>query len=116
MKWGNEVMGKNPKTQIVILEPFVFKINLEDTNIYFCNDIFLNYDFWCSEVEEKAEEAKEVEQEYHGIFVSLMNIFDQYAASNKVEELTTDGIHPTLKGYKLIADEWFNTYRSIMEV
>ena len=110
-----EVMEKNPKTQIVILEPFVFKRNLEDTNRYFGNDIFLNYDYWRSEVEEKAAAAREVAQKYHSIFVPLMDMFDRYTAGHRVEELTDDGIHPTLKGHKLIADEWLKACRNLIE-
>lgn len=40
-----EVKEKNPDARLVILEPFVFKINLENTNINNQNDIYLNYDF-----------------------------------------------------------------------
>lgn len=109
-----EAIEKNPDVKLVILEPFVFKINLENTNIGNRNDIYLNYDLWKNEVAEKAEVSKELAQKYGAVYVPLVNMFDAYIKNNSVEELTADGIHPSLKGHKLIADAWLDACKNII--
>lgn len=109
-----EAMEKNPDAKLVILEPFVFKINLENTSITMRNNIYLNYDLWNREVSEKAAAAKELAQKYNAVFVPLVKMFDDYIADNCVEDVTFDGIHPTLKGHKLIADAWLDACKEIL--
>lgn len=109
-----EVMEKNPNAKIVILEPYVFKRNMENDNLNNRNDIFLNYDLWRGEVEQKAEVSKEIAEKYNGVFVPLARVFDEYTEKAGVDELTADGIHPTLKGHKIIADEWLKTCGKIL--
>lgn len=101
-----EVLEKKPNTKIVIMQPFVFKRNLENTNLYFGNDIYLNYDLWRNEVAEKAQAAKEIAEKYNAVFIPLAEKFDEVLKTRNVDELTDDGIHPTLAGHKIIADEW----------
>ena len=101
-----EVLEKNSKAKIVIMEPFVFKRNLENTNLYFQNDIYLNYDLWRKEVDEKADAVKEIAQKYNAVFISLAEKFDEVLKTMNVNDLTGDGIHPTIKGHKIIAEEW----------
>lgn len=109
-----EVVKKNPNAAIVILEPYVFKRNMENDNINNRNDIFLNYGLWRKEVDEKAAVSKELAEKYNGIFVPLARIFDEYTKKHDVCDLTTDGIHPTLKGHKMIADEWIKACSDIL--
>lgn len=109
-----EAKEKNPDAKLVILEPFVFKINLENTSITMRNDIYLHYDLWNREVGEKAAAAKELAQKYNAVFIPLVKMFDEYIADNCVEDVTFDGIHPTLKGHKLIADAWLNACKDII--
>ena len=109
-----EVQEKNPDAKLVIMEPFVFKINLENTNINNRNDIYLHYDFWRKEVAEKAEVSKELAAKYNAVYVPLVKMFDEYIAKNCVEDLTADGIHPTLKGHKLIAAAWLDACKEIV--
>ena len=101
-----EVLEKNSKAKIVIMEPFVFKRNLENTNLYFQNDIYLNYDLWRKEVDEKADAAKEIAQKYNAVYISLAEKFDEVLKTMNVNDLTGDGIHPTIKGHKIIAEVW----------
>lgn len=109
-----EVKEKNPDAQIVIMEPFVLKRNMEDSNINNRNDIYLHYDLWRGAVQEKAAAAKEIAAKYEAIFVPLVDMFDAYIQTNPVSDLTADCIHPTLKGHKLIADAWMKACDSIL--
>ncbi len=110
-----EVMEKNPNAKIVILEPYVFKRNMENTNLYNRNDIYLKYDLWRRLVDEKAEVSKEITQKYNGIFVSLANVFDEYTKRGNVCELTDDGIHPSIRGHQIIADEWLRACQTVLK-
>lgn len=109
-----EVKDKNPNAKIVILEPYVFKCNLEDISVMNQNDIFLNYDLWRGMVEEKAAASKEMAAKYKGIFVPLSETFDKYTETGDVHKLTADGIHPTLAGHKIIAEEWMKACKDII--
>lgn len=109
-----EVKEKAPDAKLVIMEPFVFKIDLENIDVMFRNDIFRNYDLWKNEVTEKAEAAKEIAAKYGAKFIPLTNVFDEYIAKNRVEDLTSDAIHPTLKGHKIIADTWLDACKDIL--
>lgn len=111
-----EAKEKNPNAILVIMEPFVFKKDLKNVNLQFGNDLFLNYDFWRNEIEEKAAAAKGIANKYKAVFVPLANIFDEYAEKYNVEKLTNDGIHPTLIGHKLIADAWLENCMEFLSV
>ena len=101
-----EVTEKNKDAKLIIMEPFVFRKNLGDTNLYFRNDIYLNFDLWRNEVAERANAAKEIAEKYGAVFIPLAENFDEVLKTTSVDELTDDGIHPTVRGHKIIADEW----------
>ena len=110
-----EVMEKNDKTKLVIMEPFVFNRDLENINLQDRNDIFLNYDYWRSQIEERAAISKELAKKYNATFVPLISVFDKYIAEHGVEELTNDNIHPTFKGHRIIAEQWLKVCGNIVE-
>lgn len=109
-----EAKEKNNDAKFVILEPYVFKINLENININNQNDIYLNYDYWRKEVDEKAAVSKELAEKYNAVFVPLAQMFDEYTKNNDVAVLTQDAIHPTLQGHKMIAEAWLNACKDII--
>lgn len=109
-----EAKEKNNEAKFVILEPYVFKINLENININNQNDIYLNYDYWRKEVNEKAAVSKELAKKYNAVFVPLAQMFDEYTKNNDVSVLTQDAIHPTLQGHKMIAEVWLNACKDII--
>lgn len=110
-----EVMEKNPQARLVILEPFVFKRSMADGNVTNRDDIFLHYDLWRGAVAEKAAAAREVAEKYHAKFIPLAHLFDTYLLDHPVDDLTQDGIHPTLKGHKLIADWWLEACADLIK-
>lgn len=91
-----------PDIKIMIMEPFVSKyIATSDTeeqpNRW--NDFYKG-------VSEKAQVAKRISKKYNLPFVPLQEKFDKTEKRIGVESVTTDGVHPTPGGHKLIADEW----------
>ncbi len=109
-----EVMEKNDNTKLVIMEPFVFNRDLENINLQDGNDIFLNYDYWRGQIEERAAISKEIAEKYNATFVPLIKVFDDYIAKNGVETLTNDNIHPTFTAHRIIAGEWLKACGNIV--
>ncbi len=56
----------------------------------------------------------ELAKKYNAVFVALVKMFDDYIENNCVEDLTADGIHPSLIGQKLIADAWLDGCKDII--
>ncbi len=109
-----EVMEKNPDAKLVLMEPCVFKINLENTDLSNQNDIYLNYNLWRGQINERCEIAKELADKYHTVYVPLNEVFDRKCQEIGVEKLTYDGIHPLPAGHKVIAEEWIKACRHLL--
>ena len=82
-------------TKFILLEPFV-----------------LNFGFitqaWVDEIVVRQQIVKKIAADYNAIFVPLQEKLDQAAAAARDPQLVLrDGVHPTLFGHQLIADEYF---------
>lgn len=95
-KFLKAVKNKLPKTQIILMEPFVGCAgNRKD-----------DYPIWRTTIEEFADRIRKLAEEFDAIFVPLQKIFDVYMKENDPEKFLWDGIHPTEAGHGLIAREW----------
>ena len=94
-----QAMEKLPKTQIVLLEPFVLEGNATSEKF----DQFLK-------VKEYAEVVKRLALKYGLPFIKLQTIFDKATENTPSYLYLSDGVHPTILGAKLIADEWWKWY------
>lgn len=90
-----EVLEKNPDTQIIIMEPFFGKHREEAPGEFIKNNI----GFY-----QKA--SKEIAEEFGLIFVPLQEIFNEASKTCDIYELLWDGVHPTTAGHQLIAKQW----------
>ncbi len=109
-----EVMEKNPAAKLILMEPFILKRDLEDVDMSNQNDIFLNYDLWRSQIDERGEIAKELADKYHAVFVPLGKVFDRKCQEVGVDKWTVDCIHPTPAGHKVIAEEWLKACKHLL--
>ncbi len=91
----DEILEKKPDTLIVIMEPF-FGIS---QNVEYSN-------FMKQNVSAYSQAAKEIAEEYGAVFVSLQDMFDEYAQTTDIFNLLWDGVHPTTGGHQLIARRW----------
>lgn len=98
-----EVREALPGVRIMILEPFVLK----GTATMDCWDIFR------SEVEKRAEKARNVAEEYNLIFVPLQNKFDEALKIAPSDYWLWDGVHPTEAGHELILREWLKGFATV---
>ena len=107
-----EALKKNPDTKLVLMTPFVLRVNLENTNLSFSNDIYEDFDVWETAVDEKAEIVRSLAEKYGAKLVDLNKTFK---ALNRSPELySSDGVHPNVKGHKIIADEWMKVCETII--
>ena len=101
-----EVKKKEENVQIVLMEPFIFKVNMENIDMRNKNDIYDQYDVWSGYVRERSAVVKELAAKYNAVFVPLMDRFEELILEKGAEYFSSDGIHPNLRGHKVIAEEW----------
>ena len=82
-----------PKTQIIVLEPFVLR----------CGAVTAR---WFPEFDERRAAAARVAKQARVTFVALQSVFDQKTKSSRPEYWAADGVHPTPAGHGLIAEQW----------
>ena len=97
-----ETREKFPNVKIMLLEPFVLRgIATESRMEQFCY------------IKEYAKVVKKLSKEYGLPFVALQEKLDEMAKNYGDEYVLGDGIHPTVVGAKIIADEWLKTFEKI---
>lgn len=82
-----------PRTQIIVLEPFVLR----------CGAVTAR---WFPEFDERRAAAARVAKQAGVRFVALQSVFDQKTQSSRPEYWAADGVHPTPAGHGLIAEHW----------
>ena len=82
-----------PRTQIIVLEPFVLR----------CGAVTAR---WFPEFDERRAVAARVAKQAKATFVALQAMFDQKAKSSRPEYWAADGVHPTPAGHAAIAELW----------
>lgn len=91
----DEVLEQNPRTFLVIMEPF-YGINPDP-------DIHAHY---TARIDAIREKAKAVAEKYTAVFVPLQDMFDDFAKEHDIFDAIWDGVHPTVLGHHLIAQRW----------
>ena len=82
-----------PDTKIIICEPFVLPSPADRKQ-------------WRADLDPKIQEAREIAREYNTIYIPLDGIFAKASTSAEPEYWAADGVHPTLPGHALIAQNW----------
>lgn len=88
-----------PHIRFMILEPFFLKGSATEENFEQFKQVY-----------EYAKTAEKVAREKGCIFVPLQKMFSEKAERDGAETYLYDGIHPTIAGAKLIADEWLHCF------
>ncbi len=78
---------------LVLMEPFVLPIP-EDRKQ------------WRDDLDPKIHAVRELAREFNATFVSLDGVFAQAAAQQPMSIWAPDGVHPTMAGHALIAQQW----------
>lgn len=62
------------------------------------------------QIKEYAKVVRRLAAEYGAVFVPLQEALDRAAAENGADWYLYDGVHPSVVGAKLIADEWLKAF------
>ncbi|MBQ8657906.1 MAG: SGNH/GDSL hydrolase family protein [Clostridia bacterium] len=97
-----ETQKKFPNIKIILCEPFFLKG---------CNTELVYKEF--EQLYEYAKVVKKLAEELHLPFVPLQEKFTELGKKYEDTYYLYDGVHPTLAGSKLIADEWLKVFETI---
>ena len=107
-----EAKEKNPDAKIVLMEPFLFKVDFN--NQEFGNDIFKNWDEWSGHIRQRGAITKELAQKYNAVFVPLFDDFQRLSEKFGAEHFSADCIHPIPAGHEFIARKWLECCKDIL--
>ena len=91
-----------PDLKIIICEPFILKESATEEKY----EKFL-------EVKEYAKVAKKIAEDYGLFFLPLQEKLDKVAEKDGVKYYLPDGVHPSVAGAKLIAEEWLKLFETV---
>ncbi|MBQ8209593.1 MAG: SGNH/GDSL hydrolase family protein [Clostridia bacterium] len=92
----DEVKDNKADTEIVICEPFALSVKGKEDYV----------DKLMEHLVPIQEKAKLIAERNNAIFVPLQQKFNEFGAKYGNEYWIWDGIHPTVCGHQLIANEW----------
>lgn len=92
----DEAFEKNESIRIVICEPFALPVGA----------VAENYAAWTELLKPLQEKARMVADRNHAVFVPLQSRFEEMLQFREPEYWIWDGIHPTVCGHQVIADQW----------
>lgn len=92
-----------PNVKIMLMEPFVLHGTAVDE---------MGFDKF-NEIRKYAQVIKGLAKEYNLIFVPLQKTFDEAALKYGAEACLFDGVHTTVFGATLIANEWLKYFKQV---
>lgn len=101
----DEAMEANPDMKFVLLEPIALPVG----------DKVEIFDEMMSYLAPLQQKVRAVAEKYDAIFVPLQQKFDELAAKYTPDYWIWDGIHPTVCGHQIIADEWMKKCSELIE-
>lgn len=101
-----DTLKRFPNLKIILCEPFILKGKAtEDTP-----EIPNKFEIF-SQIYKYAEVVKKLAKEYNLFFLPLQQKFNEKAKQFGASALLDDGVHPTVAGATLIADEWLKLFK-----
>lgn len=82
-----------PETRLVVMEPYVLRCGMVDAS-------------WFPDLDEMRAATARVAARTGAVFVPLQDALDEAASGTGPTQWTSDGIHPTDAGHRLIAERW----------
>ncbi len=92
----DEAKENNPKIKLVLCEPFTLPSGVRRAD----------YEEWKREVEPLQEKTRILAQRNGAVFVPLQEMFFELLKEREAEYWIWDGVHPTVCGHQMIADQW----------
>ncbi len=80
----------------------------------FCDSITKGFfDGFNDEILKRAALVKKLAEEYSLAFMDSQRVIDDAQKVFPIEYWTADGVHPTIFGHKMLADEWVKVFKTI---
>lgn len=89
-----------PNLKLVICEPFVLRCGAVN-------------DKWFPEFDKYRAAARKMSKEFGALFVPYQSMFDEAVKEAPPSHWAGDGVHPSIAGAQLMAQEWLKTVRAI---
>ena len=99
-----EVRKEKPEAEIVLCEPFLFRLKPEETESGI--DIMENWDEWYSRIRKRSGIIRKLSEKYGALLVPSMELFEKACLRAPAGHWSSDGVHLTLAGNALLAEEW----------
>lgn len=96
-----EQIKKSYNCPILLMEPFIFPHPAE-------------YAAWEPELRQMNDIIKKITEIYHIGYLPLWDKLKENADRYGYNTITTDGIHLTTEGHRILADSWLDYYRSVL--
>lgn len=98
----SELKTALPNTKFIILEPFVLCGSATGPS----EENPKRWDVFKRETALRADAARRIAGKYNAVFVPLQHAFDEACKKAPSDYWLVDGVHPTVFGHGLIAQEW----------
>lgn len=93
-----------PKIKIMLLEPFLLVGTSTKEHLKEFEKVYTY-----------ARAVKELAEKYNLVFIPLQEKFNSLAEKFGAKHYLYDGVHPTILGARVIADEWLKAFKEIEE-
>ena len=103
-----EVKKRRPKAQIVLCEPFLFKMDRGEVGEGDL-DIIDDWEVWNGHMTERQEIVQKLSRKYQTLLVQSGVMFEKACREMPPGYWSVDGIHLTLAGNEMLAREWYKT-------
>lgn len=100
----DEAIKSNPDIKIVLMEPFGLPVGERKDNFDEMYDILKGYQ----------DATKRVAEDYGAVFIPLQQKFFDLSGKSSADYWCWDGIHPTVCGHGIIADEWMEKCKHLI--
>ena len=91
-----DIRAANPKTKLVLCEPFTLPSGPKKEN----------YEPWLATIKQRQEIVAKLAQKHGAALVRFQHVFDEAAKRAPADYWIWDGVHPTYSGHQVLADEW----------
>ena len=102
LKWTLKVL---PDVRLVLCEPFMFTAD-KAAEPRTPGENWAPFDNWAPEMAERRAIVKALAEEFGALFVPFQSILDNALGRAGAEHWLGDGVHPTVAGHALLAEEW----------
>ena len=104
LKWTLKVL---PDVRLVLCEPFMLSAS-QATDGFEPGTNWAPFPEWVPEMAERRAIVKALAEEFGALFVPFQGVLENALGRANAEHWLGDGVHPTVAGHALLAEEWIS--------